>query len=201
MNCENHDSPTATDYFRVSLTTPFVDHIINEIDTRFGSAPVTVVKGFSIIPDLFLNQKEDDWKEDFIEFAATYKGDIPSPISISPELLMWETYWRKEYKGSTPSSIAETLKKTFPMRASFPNTYATLRLLATIPVTSCECERSISVLRRLKTYLRNTMGQGRLNALSLMSIYRDMPIDFHEVITRFVRKHPRRMELVNILDV
>ena len=201
MNRENHDSPTATDDFRVSLTTPFVDHIINEIDTRFGSAPVTVVKGFSIIPDLFLNQKEDDWKEDFIEFAATYKRDIPSPISISPKLLMWETYWRKGYKGSIPSSIAETLKKTFPMRASFPNIYATLRLLATIPVTSCECERSISVLRRLKTYLRNTMGEGRLNALSLMSIHRDIPTDFHEVIARFVRKHPRRMELVNILDV
>ena len=50
MNRENHDSPTATDDFRVSLTTPFVDHIINEIDTRFGSAPVTVVKGFTIIP-------------------------------------------------------------------------------------------------------------------------------------------------------
>ena len=159
------------------LTPPFVDHIINEIDTRFGSAPVTVAKGFSIIPDLFLNQKEDNWKEDFIEFATTYKGDIPSPISISPELLMWETYWRKEYKGSIPSSIAETLKKTFPMRASFPNIHATLRLLATIPVTSCECERSISVLRRLQTYLRNTMGEGRLNALSLMSIHRDIPID------------------------
>ena len=114
---------------------------------------------------------------------------------------MWETYWREEYKGSIPSSIAETLKKTFPMRASFPNIYATPRLLATIPVTSCECERSISVLRRLKTYLGNTMGEGRLNALSLMSIHRDIPIHFHEVIARFVGKHPRRIELVNILDV
>ena len=148
---------------------------------------------------MLINQK-GDWKADFIEFATAYKGDIPSPNSIVPELLMWETYWRKEYKGSIPSSISETLTKTHPMRASFPNIYAALRLLATIPVTSCKCERAISVLRRVKTYLRNTMHKDRLNALTLMSIHRNIPIDFDNVITRFARKHPRRMDFIDILD-
>ena len=41
----------------------------------------------------------------------------------------------------------------------------------------------ISVLRRVKTYLRNTMNEVRLNALTLMSIHRDIPIDFDNVIT------------------
>ena len=36
-----------------------------------------------------------------------------------------------------------------------------LQLLATWPVTTCSCERSISALRRLKTYLRSTMQQER----------------------------------------
>ena len=51
-----------------------------------------------------------------------------------------------------------------------------------IPVTLCECKREISVLRKVKTYLRNTMNEDRLNALTLMSIYRDIPIDFVNVI-------------------
>ena len=33
--------------------------------------------------------------------------------------------------------------------------------LGTIPVTTCECERSIYVIRRLKTFLRSTMWQER----------------------------------------
>ena len=34
-------------------------------------------------------------------------------------------------------------------------------ILAVIPATSCSAERSFSALCRLKTYLRDTMGQQR----------------------------------------
>ena len=125
-----------------------------------------------------------------MEFAKVYNVDMPSASS-----LMWEMYWRKEYKGELPGSTAET----YPMRASYPNIYYDLCILATIPVTSCECERSISVLRRLKTYLRNTMEQDRLNGLTL-SIHRDIPIKFDDVITHLARQHLRRIELLDIMD-
>ena len=45
-------------------------------------------------------------------------------------------------------------------------------ILAVIPATSCSAERSFSGLRRLKTYLRNTMGQRRLNSLAIICIER-----------------------------
>ena len=41
-------------------------------------------------------------------------------------------------------------------------------ILAVIPATSCSAERSFSALRRLKTYLRNTMGQERINSIALI---------------------------------
>ncbi|XP_050413492.1 uncharacterized protein LOC126827953 [Patella vulgata] len=44
--------------------------------------------------------------------------------------------------------------------------------IATIPATSCSAERAFSGLRRLKTYLRNTMGQARLTSLALINIER-----------------------------
>jgi len=40
-----------------------------------------------------------------------------------------------------------------------------------LPVTSCEAERSLSTLRRLKTYLRTTMSQEQLNGLALLNTY------------------------------
>ena len=48
-----------------------------------------------------------------------------------------------------------------------------LKILAMIPATSCSAERSFSSLRRLKTYLRNSMGQERLSSLALLHIERE----------------------------
>ena len=72
-------------------------------------------------------------------------------------------------------------KYTHDMRKSFPNIHKALIILSKIPFTSCECERAISVLRRVKTYLRNTMSQKRLNELSLMTIHRDIKLDYDEI--------------------
>ena len=68
-----------------------------------------------------------------------------------------------------------------------------------VPVTTSECERTVSVLRRLKTYLRSTMRQGRLRSLAILNINYTMVIDDDEVIDMFARKHPRRMILRNII--
>ena len=54
-----------------------------------------------------------------------------------------------------------------------PELSKAINILAVIPATSCSAERSFSSLRRLKTYLRNTMGQERLSNLALIHIERD----------------------------
>ncbi len=45
-----------------------------------------------------------------------------------------------------------------------------LKILWTISVNVCECERSFSSLRRLKTYIQNTTGRERLSSLALINI-------------------------------
>ena len=45
-------------------------------------------------------------------------------------------------------------------------------ILAFIPATLCSAERSFSGLRRLRTYIRNTTGQHRLNSLAIICIER-----------------------------
>ena len=83
QNGSNQTINDAKDYYRVSVTTPFVEHLIAEMEERFGDVPTTVVNGFSIIPSIFVNQA--DWKPDFIEFANCYANDLPSSNSILPE--------------------------------------------------------------------------------------------------------------------
>ena len=84
-------------------------------------------------------------------------------------------------------------------KQAYCNIFTILQLLATVPITSATCERSISTLRCIKTYLRNTMTQDRLNGLALMYVHRDKHINLDEVIELFVQMHPRRMRMADIL--
>ena len=43
-------------------------------------------------------------------------------------------------------------------------------------------ERSFSTLKRIETYLRNSVGEARLNGLAMLSIYRDIDVDVQTVI-------------------
>ena len=77
--------------------------------------------------------------------------------------------------------------------------YTLLQIICTLPVTTSTCERSVSVIRRLKTYLRATIGQERMSGLALMHIHYDIQLDVDEIINRFARISPRRMALENIV--
>ena len=96
-------------------------------------------------------------------------------------------------KDPLPSKLTDVLP--FVNRLSFPNIYTALQIFATIPVTTCTCERSISVLRRLKTYLRSTTSESRLTGLALLNVHREIHLDTEEIINEFAIKHQRRMML------
>ena len=54
-----------------------------------------------------------------------------------------------------------------------PELSKAIQIYTVIPATSCSAERSFSALRRLKTYLRNTMVQDRLSSLAILHIERE----------------------------
>lgn len=58
-----------------------------------------------------------------------------------------------------------------------PEVVKLLRLFLTLPVTSCTAERSFSCLRRLKTFLRSTLTQKRLNNLAVLHCHREQTVD------------------------
>ncbi|KAF0774066.1 zinc finger MYM-type protein 1-like [Aphis craccivora] len=74
-----------------------------------------------------------------------------------------------------------------------------LKIFVTIPVTSCSCERAFSKLSLIKTKLRSTMHQDRLDGLLTMSIEQKLAynINIDKVIEQFKILIPfeRRMVL------
>ena len=125
-----------------------------------------------------------------------YRDDMPNFDSCSAELDCWETFW-KNFEGEAPDTIDETLKYT--KSSMYPNIHTVLLLIGTIPVTTCTCERCMSVLRRLKTYLRSRMKQDRFNTLSQLQIHYDMDINVDDVLNRLIVEYPKRVKMQNIL--
>ena len=80
---------------------------------------------------------------------------------------------------------------------AYPNLSVLLKIAGPIAVTSCKCERSGRVLKRLNTYLRTSMRQERLSRLALMYINYDLEISVYRVMSIFVKK-PRALEFSNI---
>ena len=68
------------------------------------------------------------------------------------------------------------------------------------PLTSCEAERSISGIRRLKTHLRSTMKEDRLKGLALLMEHRTMRISIKDIIDVFASTQQHRMKLAFLLD-
>ena len=68
-----------------------------------------------------------------------------------------------------------------------------VHILAVIPATSCSGERSFSALRRLRTYLRNTMGQQRVALINIERAYANSVVnnDMDRIIDIFGRRNGR----------
>jgi len=70
-----------------------------------------------------------------------------------------------------------------------------LQIFATLPVTTATGECSFSSLKYIKSYLRSTMGQDRLNGLAHLYLSRDIAIDAAAVVDEFGR-HSRRLSIL-----
>ena len=70
-------------------------------------------------------------------------------------------------------------------------------ILLTLPVTTASVERGFSKLSLVKTKLRSTMGQDRLEALLLASVEKDilLQLDTAELVACFASMNERRMFL------
>ena len=98
-----------------------------------------------------------------------YEDHVPVLGSIDAEFHCWSLKWQQNVnEAKLLNSPAKALNV---VNNFFPNVRELLTVSFTLPVTSAECERSVSQLHYLKIYLRSTMGD-RLNGLAMMYIHR-----------------------------
>ena len=85
--------------------------------------------------------------------------------------------WSKHLITQAPSSIPEYMS------------------LLTYPVSTCAAERSFSGIKRLKTPLRDTMGEDRLFSLAILHIHKHKNVDIDNVVSEFSHRKGRCLTL------
>lgn len=171
------------DYYRAVLFIPYLDEVIASMKDRFTGHESVVKNVYNIVPSQVVNVPSEEFNN-IIEF---YKIDLQDQTNvILAEIDIWKHYWKN--KTERPSNPLEAIQDC--NKELFPNIYMFLHLLIVIPVTTASAERSFSTLKRVKTYLRNSMGEDRLGALALASVYREK-VEPDKIIDTFIKKNRR----------
>ena len=129
----NAPAESPFDYYNRNVAIPFLDHISSNLNTQFSVMAVTASSLLGLVPAIICTRDVDI--EDALKI---YSNHLPSPELVRQELKHWK--YEKMPEDKRPASVATAIKECDPMY--FLNLRTLLQIACTLPVTSCECERS-----------------------------------------------------------
>ena len=152
----NTETSSAEEYFCVTLYNEFLSHVTREIEDRFSGNQSLVHGLLHLVPSKVASH--DGFPETLSQAAEYFKDDLPHHDMLAIEYRMWVRKWK--CSDEVPTKLVDALKSCDEIE--FPNIFVLLKLALPLPVTTCECERSFSQLKLIKTCRRSTMTDDRL---------------------------------------
>ena len=190
----NAGTQSAEELFRISYFLPVVDQAISSLTTRFEQYQSYQQNfGFLFTSETLQSLDDTSLKSSCDNLGAVLTKDGKSDVDANElyvELKFLQDFIPKENMG--PVEILKFLKR----HDCFPNASIAYRVLLTIPVTVASAERSFSKLKLLKSYLRSTMTQQRLNDLATIALESGLleKIDYEHLIEDFISRNTKRMK-------
>jgi len=173
-----YETGTATPHFPTTVEAHYrqiyfevVDHAVSTIRTRFDQPSYAIYRQAE---DLLIKSVHgEDASIEFSSVTDFYRDDF----SDRQRLLLQLSSLATQFDGQKEIHLGEiaTFLRSFSSaeREVFSEVMTLLKLILVNPATNAISERSFSAMRRLKTYLRSTMGQKRLNAVMLLHVHKE----------------------------
>ena len=191
---DNTPADNIQEYYRRTVAIPLLDCITSELETRFSAICYKASKLLFLVPSIVV---QDEFNSDVNNIIGIYEDDLIDKYLVDQELGLWKRKWSVCSPIDRPDTLASALISCDEER--FPNIFRLMKIGCTLPITSCTCERSFSTLRRLRNWLRSSMTCRRLSSLALMNIHYSHPVNYDTAVEIFLKMHPRRIELSNLL--
>ena len=184
----NRDTGTTsyTDQFKHDVYYPVLDAFLHEMEQRFDNRNKSIMRAL---------QACNPTSSQFL--VVTHLQPLISLYSLDQHALELETPLAKRTVAKQNlEELSDVIIELAPLKAAFPTLMKLLQIALTLSVSTAKCERCFSALKRIKTYLHNSMSQQRLSDLAILSIERDMSdkLDLEVVVDIFATKS-RRIEL------
>lgn len=184
----NVPAANAEEYYRRSIFLPFINNMISQLKVRLQKQN-NILGNFSCLMNPTYNEENVN---DFFKLAEFYSKGEPLFLEHKDVLLSELKLFKMTLKHDSSPSAFEYYSSCND--EFYPRVKRLLKILCTLPITNCTSERSFSTLRRLKTYLRSTMHNERLNGLALLNSS-NVTISPEEVINEIAKK-PRKLDFI-----
>ena len=192
---ETYDGNRYDQYFK--KYNAVITRIISEFDQRF--ADLNKRSYLSLLDCSKFSGYCEQFPKDLVDaICSRYTGF--DKVKLGNELKVF--YSKEEFSGKKVPEIMQILMEK-NLEDIFSEISRLVRLVLTLPSTTASVERSFSILRRLKSYLRSTMGDNRLKWLMLMAVESSLLHKLQhqsgfsdEIIDRFARRADRRIPLL-----
>uniref|UniRef100_H2ZHP2 TTF-type domain-containing protein n=1 Tax=Ciona savignyi TaxID=51511 RepID=H2ZHP2_CIOSA len=183
--------------FRCEVYLPIMDALSSAVQHRLHSY-MHIQNKFGFLSNI-CELSKDDIRHAAIQLMETYVNDFedcfPSEMIHFSEFYKTVSGQEKKKSRNSSTEIEMLLLLDGNMCSHiFPNVHIALRIYLFMAPSNCCGERSFSKLKRIKNEARNSMGQERLNFLSLMSIENDVvdSLSFTDLIRDFALRKARK---------
>lgn len=191
---------TPSERFKVHTFYPIIDQLTESLRHRQAAYSI-IQERFGFLSEI-CTLAADSLRSRASTLVTKYPEDL-EPL-FAEEIVQFSSIF-KMYQSSLANKdiheSQETQMYKFMIAQSlvgaFPNTYVTLRMYLCLMVSNCSGERSFSALKRVKNELRSSMGQERLNALSLLCIENGLlnELNLDSTIEEFASKKARKVNV------
>ena len=172
-----------------------LDLVVACIQERFDQPGY---RTYSKLESLVLKAAQSCTYEEELTFVLdTYSSDF-NASSLKMQLEIFATDFTTTSSPVTLADIVTYAKGLTPSQKELISEVCTLlKLILVIPATNAVSERTFSTLRRVKSYLRSTMSQSRLNHLILLKVHSQLTdqLDLIDVANSFVAGSEHRLSL------
>ena len=182
---EGSHSVTVEDHYRRAYF-EVLDLAIAGISDRFNQPGYAIYNNLESL--LVSAANSEPFNERLTEVVAFYEDDFDSS-QLSAQLQNLGTFFSGNTEKVSLHDCLVALQNFSSAQKEFFCQICTLaRLILVMPATNAASERSFSAMRRLKTYLRSTMCQSRLNHIMLLNINKQKidDLDINTVAYEFV---------------
>ena len=190
-----HSCCTVKDVYR-PIYFECVDYVVSCIRDRFNQPGY--IKLLKLENVLLKAAKNLPYQEDLDTVEEVYGSDF-DVSRLSTQLQLFTTAMAEFDQSDIciPFIKSHLQSMSSAVQANFSEICTLLKLIMVIPATNAVSERSASALRRVKTYLRSTMTQSRLNHLLILHCHKDRTdsLSLTECLQEFVDCRERRTDV------